>query len=85
MKVKSCLKICHKSKSLLQRVGYLVELLALPASVSFRDLLLANLGNNTCYLGQPSRWPKGGEFNRTWNVVDNVPRRELLAEIEIST
>jgi predicted transcriptional regulator of viral defense system len=73
-----------KSKSLLQRLGYLVELLAIPVGIPFRDKLLANIGNNTCYLGQPSRWPKGGEFNRTWKVVDNVPRQELMAEIEVN-
>ena len=72
-----------KSKSLIQRLGYLVELLTIPASEPFRDKLLANIGNNTCYLGQPSRWGKGGEFDRTWKVVDNIPRHLLMAEIEV--
>jgi predicted transcriptional regulator of viral defense system len=72
-----------KSQSLIQRLGYLVELLAIPASESFQEKLLAKLANSTCYLGQPSRWGKGGEFNRTWKVVDNIPRQELMAEIEV--
>jgi predicted transcriptional regulator of viral defense system len=71
-----------KSQSLVQRLGYLVELLSVPASNPFLDKLLINIGNNTCYLGQPSRWQKGGEFNRTWKVVDNISRQELMAEIE---
>ena len=71
------------SKSLIQRVGYLVELLTIPANESFRNELLASIGNNTCYLGQPSRWGKGGEFGQKWKVVDNIPRHLLMAEIEV--
>jgi len=72
-----------ESKSLIQRLGYLIELLTITASVPFLENLLANMGNTTCYLGQPSRWQKGGEYNRTWKVVDNIPRQELMAEIEV--
>jgi predicted transcriptional regulator of viral defense system len=71
-----------KSQSLIQRTGYLVELLSIPASESFRSDLLTSMGNNTCYLGQPSRWGKGGEYIQKWKVVDNIPRRFLMAEIE---
>jgi predicted transcriptional regulator of viral defense system len=71
------------SKSLIQRVGYLVELLAIPGSELFRNELLDSIGSNTCYLGQLSRWGKGGEFSQKWKVVDNVPRNLLMAEIEV--
>jgi predicted transcriptional regulator of viral defense system len=71
------------SKSLIQRVGYLVELLAIPGSELFRNELLASIGSNTCYLGQLSRWGKGGEFSQKWKIVDNVPRHLLMAEIEV--
>jgi hypothetical protein len=35
----------------------------------------------------PLSWPgrtmaNGGEYNSTWQIVDNVPRPELLSEIE---
>ena len=69
------------SISLNQRVGYLVELLTITASESFLNELLARIGNNTCYLGQPSRWGKGGDFNQKWKVVDNIPRHLLRVEI----
>lgn len=71
------------SKSLIQRLGYLVELLHISAIKSFQNELLASIGNNTCYLGQPTRWGKGGEFSQKWKVVDNVPRHLLMAEIEV--
>ena len=71
-----------KSQSLIQRLGYLIDLLAIPVSTAFRNNLLASTGKNICYLGQPSRWGKGGEFQQPWKIVDNIPHDVLLAEIE---
>ena len=71
-----------KSQSLIQRLGYLIDLLAIPVSAAFRDNLLASTGKNICYLGQPSRWKKGGEYQQPWKIVDNIPHQVLLAEIE---
>ena len=71
------------SKSLIQRLGYLAELLHIPTIKSFRNELLASIGNNTCYLGQPTRWGKGGEFCREWKIVDNIPPHILMADIEV--
>jgi len=45
--------------------------------------MLRGTGKSTCYLGQPGRWQRGGEYNATWRVVDNVPRRELLGDVEV--
>jgi predicted transcriptional regulator of viral defense system len=72
-----------KSQSLIQRLGYLIDLLAIPVSATFRDKLLASIGNNICYLGQISRWEKGGKFQQSWKVIDNIPHQVLLAEIEV--
>jgi predicted transcriptional regulator of viral defense system len=72
----------YKSRSLIQRLGYLIDLLAIPVKSAFSANLLASIGNNICYLGQPSRWEKGGEFQKRWKVVDNIPHSVLLAEIE---
>lgn len=72
-----------RSKALLQRLGYLVDLLKLPVNDTARNRLLEGSGENTkCYLGQPRRWSQGGVYNSTWRVVDNIPRQELLAEVE---
>lgn len=72
-----------RSQSLAQRLGCLADLLSLPMDGATRKRLLGGTGKNTCYLGQPGRWGGGGEYNATWRVVDNVPRRELLGDIEV--
>jgi len=71
------------SKALVQRLGYLADLLHLPWEAPARDRLLSGVGQSTPYLGRPSRWGTGGDYDATWHIVDNVPRQELLAEIEV--
>ena len=72
-----------KSQALGQRLGYLADLLHLPLETPARDRLLDGLGKSTPYLGRSGRWGTGGEYDATWRIVDNVPRQELLAEIEV--
>jgi predicted transcriptional regulator of viral defense system len=72
-----------ESQALIQRLGYLLDLLRLPVTAEARDLLLAAIGKSTPYLGRPGKWGTGGEYDATWRIVDNVPRQELLAEIEV--
>jgi predicted transcriptional regulator of viral defense system len=72
-----------RSQALLQRLGYLTDLFRLPLETSVRDRLLAGISKSTPYLGRPGRWGTGGEYDATWRIVDNVPRQELLAEIEV--
>jgi predicted transcriptional regulator of viral defense system len=72
-----------KSQALVQRLGYLADILELSLDTSARDILLAHVGKSTCYLGQPGQWKKGGEYDATWHIVDNIPRRELLDDTEV--
>jgi len=72
-----------RSQSLIQRLGYLVDTLNMPMAPAARERLLAHLGKATTYLGRPAQWGHGGYYDPTWQVVDNVARRELLAEIEV--
>ena len=72
-----------RSHSLAQRLGYLADLFSLPVDNETRRRLLEGIGKSTCYLGQPGRWGGGGEYNATWRIVDNVPRRELLGDVEV--
>jgi hypothetical protein len=58
-------------------------LLHLPVPGQARDRLLDSVDKSTPYLGRPGRWGTGGDYDATWQIVDNVPRQELLAEIEI--
>jgi predicted transcriptional regulator of viral defense system len=71
------------SQSLMQRLGYLADPFNLPMNDATRKRLLDGTGKSTCYLGQPGRWGRGGAYDATWRVVDNVPRRELLGDIEV--
>jgi predicted transcriptional regulator of viral defense system len=72
-----------ESQALIQRLGYLLDLLQLPVVRQVRDLLLSGIGKSTPYLGRPGQWGTGGKYDATWRIVDNVPRQELLAEIEV--
>jgi predicted transcriptional regulator of viral defense system len=72
-----------RSQALVQRLGYLADLLQLPIGESTRTRLLDSIGKSTPYLGRPGRWGTGGDYDATWRIVDNVPRRELLAEVEV--
>jgi predicted transcriptional regulator of viral defense system len=72
-----------KSCSLIQRLGYLVDALRLPIDTSTRDLMVGTASGSICYLGRRSQWKTVGEYNSTWRVVDNIPRRVLLGDIEV--
>ena len=72
-----------RSQALVQRLGYLADLLQLPLEGPARTRLLDTVGKSTPYLGRTGPWGTGGEYDATWHVVDNVPRQELLAEIEV--
>jgi predicted transcriptional regulator of viral defense system len=72
-----------ESQALIQRLGYLTDLLRLTVPERVRDRLLAGAGKSTPYLGRPGQWETGGEYDATWRIVDNVPREVLLAEIEV--
>jgi predicted transcriptional regulator of viral defense system len=72
-----------RSQALVKRLGYLLDLLDVPLGSSDRNRLLSGSGRSTIYLGRTGRWGTGGDYDALWRVVDNIPRRELLAEIEV--
>ncbi|MBC8508190.1 MAG: hypothetical protein H8D34_25295 [Chloroflexi bacterium] len=72
-----------ESQALVQRLGYLADLLDISLETTIRDRLLASIGKSTPYLGRISLWGTGGDYDAVWHVMDNVPRRELLAEVEV--
>lgn len=75
----------YRSRSLLQRLGYLTDQLHLSIDAETRNKLLAAASGNTkCYLGQLKRWQKGGDYDSTWRVINNIPRSELFSEIEVA-
>jgi len=75
-----------KSNALVQRIGFVIdflvkEKLASPISKKSRNLLLRHVGKTAIYL-DPHR-PKGGRFSKEWRIVNNVPREQLLSEVEV--
>jgi predicted transcriptional regulator of viral defense system len=76
--------IRFQSRALVQRFGYLLDAINIPVNIEIRNSLLEKANaNGKCYLGQPGRWGKGGDYSSTWKVVDNIPRNELFAELEV--
>ena len=72
-----------RSQALVQRLGYLADTIGQPVETPVRDRLLAGVGKSTPYLGRRGSWGTGGKYDATWRLVDNIPRQELLAEIEV--
>lgn len=72
-----------ESQALVQRLGYLTDILEVPIDSSVREQLLDGVGKSTPYLGRRGKWGTGGDYDATWRIVDNVPRWQLLSEIEV--
>jgi len=74
-----------RSHSLIQRLGYLIDVLASEGLTSFpeetRKKLLKHVGNTVIYL-DPSR-EKRGRLAKAWNIIANVAENELLSEVQI--
>ena len=74
-----------RSHSLIQRLGYLTDVLANEGLTSFpeeaRKKLVKHVGKTVIYL-DPSR-EKSGRLAKAWNIIANVPEKELLSEAQI--
>jgi len=70
-------------QSLVQRLGYLAELLDVQLPEAERARLAHAVGKSHTYLGQTARWGTGGEYVPAWQLVVNIPRQELVADIEV--
>jgi predicted transcriptional regulator of viral defense system len=74
------------SHALIQRMGFTIdyltnEQLIKPLPQNLRDKLLKKVGKTAIYLD--SRKPKTGTFSKEWNIINNLPREQLLSEIEV--
>jgi len=73
-----------KSQSMIQRLGFLLDFLEIEIPIGERQKLTSRVEKNSCYLGRPRKWGKGGKYSRFWQIVANIPESELLAEIKIT-
>jgi len=74
------------SHSLIQRLGFVISFLAeedlvKPLSPKLEKRLLGHVGGTVIYLD--SKRPKTGRLSKKWRIINNVPRSQLLSEIEI--
>jgi len=71
------------TKTLSQRLGYLLELAGV--DVEGRDLqrLKEGLGRRRAYLANVSMYGRKGSFVPRWGLIDNVGRERLLSEAEL--
>jgi predicted transcriptional regulator of viral defense system len=75
-----------RSHSLVQRLGFIIDYLVKeglvqPLPDDLKNNLLKSVGNSPIYLD--SKRAKTGSFSRNWRVIDNVPKDQLLSEIEV--
>lgn len=74
------------SHSLVQRLGFIIDSLSKedliqPLPADLKSKLLKSVGNAPIYLD--SKRAKKGSFSKDWRVIDNVPKDQLLSEIEV--
>jgi predicted transcriptional regulator of viral defense system len=75
-----------QSHTLVQRLGFIVDFLVKEKLVDplpdyLRTSLLGQVGKTASYLD--ARKPKRGEFDKDWRIVNNIPKTQLLSEVEI--
>jgi predicted transcriptional regulator of viral defense system len=74
------------SHSLIQRMGFIISFLTeedivKPLSLKLENVLLNHVGGTVIYLD--SKRPKTGKLSKKWRIINNIPRSQMLSEIEI--
>jgi predicted transcriptional regulator of viral defense system len=70
------------TKTLSQRLGYLLELAAVDLEDTDLRWLKETLGRRRAYLASVSMYGRKGSFVPRWGLIDNVGRDRLLSEAE---
>lgn len=74
------------SHALVQRLGFIIDFLSAESLVEplpprLRKKLLQHVGKSPIYLD--SRRKRSGQYSRDWLIINNIPKSQLLSEIEI--
>lgn len=72
-----------KSFSLIQRLGFLLDLVNAKTPVTLRKKLIKNIGSSPVYLDDIRRWGRKGKYHKEWNIICNVPEKHLVSGIRI--
>jgi len=81
-KLSNYLKKMNNS-ALARRFGYLSDMLQIKLSANLKNYLKKQIKKDPALLGGPNRWGRKGERNKDWNLIINVPKKELIGEIRI--
>jgi predicted transcriptional regulator of viral defense system len=73
------------NRSLARRLGYLLDRVRPDVDVpsALRRRLAPRAGEPFVPLGPPRTFPRRGRHNRAWGIIENVPERQLFAEVDI--
>lgn len=72
------------NKRLAVRLGYLLDTMDVPKAPKFvLNELKRYVDHTVTPLGEVRRWGNKGHINPAWNVIENVPAENLLAEVQI--
>ena len=68
-----------EESALVQRLGYLLDLheVEVPAAAKKKLLSLVN-PTSKVHLGSRAEWGTSGRLNRSWGIIENVPREQLV-------
>jgi len=79
--------ISMRSKSLVQRLGYLLEILSTEGLLSFdsrlRSRLEDSIGSSPVHLGSVAKYGSKGHYNSAWRIYRNIPMSDLLGEVRV--
>ncbi len=73
----------YDDSALARRVGYLCGLLNIGLSKEVGEYLRGQVTRHPAFLAAPARWGQKGEHDKSWNLVVNVGKQELLGEVRI--
>ena len=69
--------------ALVARLGFLLQTLDIQVPPHLIEPLQSRIGATKTYLAPIRRWGKEGTYNKTWQVICNVPEEVLFSEIAI--
>lgn len=70
------------SGALARRLGFIMELLGVKTSRKMKKHLLDTVSPNKVFLGKPQVWGTRGELHEKWNLIQNIPSKQLKKAIK---
>lgn len=68
--------------ALARRTGFILELLGVKTSRKMKQHLLKTVSPNKVFLGKPQIWGTRGLLHEEWNLIQNIPSKQLKKAIK---